>query len=135
MNLKVAISPVVQKMIKKDIKLYLVWLRKNYNFPLKVKIFISSDEFVRNMGTGEKVPATIFHPFDKTDTAIIKVATGDFNELSKENGKVTAINMILNSISHELQHYYQWVDDLVFDEDQADEGAIALTLEYLESKL
>ena len=135
MNLKVAISPVVQKIIKKDIKLYIVWLRENYNFPLRVKIFISHDEFVKNMATGEKVSATIFCPFDKKDTAIIKVATGDFNGLLKENGKVNSMNLTMNSISHELQHYYQWVDDLGFDEEQAEDGAVELTCEYLDSKL
>ena len=43
--------------------------------------------------------------------------------------------MTLNSISHELQHYYQWVEDLEFDEEEAEEGAFELTIEYLESKL
>ena len=135
MALKVSISPSVKKMIKKEIKLYLIWLRKNYNFPLDLKILISPDEFIVTMISREKVSATFFAPFDKKETGIIKVATGDFNELLKEKGKINALNMTLNSISHELQHYYQWVEDLEFDEEEAEEGAFELTIEYLESKL
>ena len=135
MSLKVSISPSVKKMIKKEIKLYLIWLRKNYNFPLDLKIFISPDEFIVTMISREKVSATFFAPFDKKETGIIKVATGDFNGLLKEEGKINALNMTLNSISHELQHYYQWVEDLEFDEEEAEEGAFELTIEYLQSKL
>ena len=135
MSLKVSISPSVKKMIKKEIKLYLIWLRKNYNFPLDLKILISPDEFIVTMISREKVSATFFAPFDKKETGIIKVATGDFDELLKEKGKTRALNMTLNSISHELQHYYQWVEDLEFDEEEAEEGAFELTIEYLESKL
>ena len=135
MSLKVSISPSVKKMMKKEIKLYLIWLRENYNFPLDLKIFISPDEFIVTMISREKVSATFFAPFDKKETGIIKVATGDFNGLLKEEGKINALNMTLNSISHELQHYYQWVDDLEFDEEEAEEGAFELTIEYLQSKL
>ena len=135
MSLKVSISPSVKKMIKKEIKLYLIWLRKNYNFPLDLKILISPDEFIVTMISREKVSATFFAPFDKKETGIIKVATGDFNGLLKEEGKINALNMTLNSISHELQHYYQWVEDLEFDEEEAEEGAFELTIEYLQSKL
>ena len=135
MSLKVSISPSVKKMIKKEIKLYLIWLRENYNFPLDLKIFISPDEFIVTMISREKVSATFFAPFDKKETGIIKVATGDFNGLLKEKGKINALNMTLNSISHELQHYYQWVEDLDFDEEEAEEGAFELTVEYLQSKL
>ena len=135
MSLKVSISPSVKKMIKKEIKLYLIWLRENYNFPLDLKILISPDEFIVTMISREKVSATFFAPFDKKETGIIKVATGDFNGLLKENGKINALNMTLNSISHELQHYYQWVEDLEFDEEEAEDGAFELTIEYLQSKL
>ena len=135
MSLKVSISPSVKKMMKKEIKLYLIWLRENYNFPLDLKIFISPDEFIVTMISREKVSATFFAPFDKKETGIIKVATGDFNGLLKEEGKINALNMTLNSISHELQHYYQWVEDLEFDEEEAEEGAFELTIEYLQSKL
>ncbi|EUJ21569.1 hypothetical protein [Listeria aquatica] len=37
----------------------------------------------------------------------------------------------LNTLSHEIQHYYQWLDDELFDEEEAEYGAEELTYEYL----
>ncbi|GAC41990.1 hypothetical protein [Paenibacillus popilliae] len=42
--------------------------------------------------------------------------------------------MTLQSLAHELQHYYQWLDDDEFLEDEAEEGAGELIREYLEDK-
>ncbi|EFR85749.1 conserved hypothetical protein, partial [Listeria monocytogenes FSL F2-208] len=78
-----------------------------------------------------EVSASFFAPFCKKDEPYIRIATGDYEELVAEFGREGAIFTTLNSLSHELQHYYQWLDDEEYNEDVVIEGAIELTTEYI----
>ena len=44
-------------------------------------------------------------------------------ELLDKNEQDDALAAILGSIAHELGHYFQWIDDLELDEEEAEEGA------------
>ncbi|WP_301389549.1 hypothetical protein [Enterococcus entomosocium] len=131
--IKLSVRPTVNKLIAKKIINYIEWLSKNYEFPLQVDINITGAKFVYNSITVEKVIGTFYAPFDKTERSRIKISTGDFAQLMKLHGKEDAIFYMLETISHEIQHYYQWVDDLDFDEEDAEYGATELTTEYMES--
>jgi hypothetical protein len=96
------------------------WLRKEFEFPKRVVVYLKKDYQIKNRFTKELVSATFFAPFDKSEEPYIRIATGDYMELLVENGQDGALAAILGSIAHELGHYYQWIDDLELDE----EGAI-----------
>ncbi|MED4002555.1 hypothetical protein [Priestia aryabhattai] len=66
------------------------------------------------------VSATFFAPYDKQEEPYIRIATGDYMELLHELGKDDALASILNSIAHELGHYYQWIDDDELEEESAE---------------
>lgn len=101
------------------------WLRKNYEFPLRVNIYIKSDRFIIS-NTKEKVSATFFGPFDKAHDSYIRVATGDYKELKTEKGIYYAIMSILCSLAHEVVHYFQWNEGKKYLERVADKKAVEI---------
>jgi hypothetical protein len=100
------IDPYVRKSCLKFVK----WLRKQIDFPIRVVVYLKKDYYIKNR-KGELVSATFFGPYDKTVEPYIRVATGDFKDLWKECGKISAKCSILNSIAHEIAHYEQWIND------------------------
>ncbi|WP_239256998.1 hypothetical protein [Listeria ilorinensis] len=86
---------------------------------------------MKNTQSGEPASGTFFGPYEKTEEPYIRIATGDFQLLKKEEGVFQAAFTILNTLSHEIQHYYQWLDDEEFDEEIAINGAAELTEEYI----
>lgn len=122
----------VSPLMKDAFLAYARWLRKNYDFPQRVVVYVKHSNSIKTANDGE-VAATFFAPFDKSDEPYIKIAAGDFKELKMKVGVFQAIFSTLNSLSHELQHYYQWLDDDEFDEQVAIDGAEELTYEYLDS--
>ena len=51
------------------------------------------------------------------------MACGDYIELLKEYDFQDMLGIMLFSLSENIQNYYQWVDDLEFDEEKAKESA------------
>ncbi|MGR9527492.1 hypothetical protein ACSS31_27825 (plasmid) [Priestia megaterium] len=99
------------------------WLRKEFEFPIRVVIYLKKDYQIKNRFTKELVSATFFAPYDKEEEPYIRIATGDYMELLDELGKDEALASVLNSMAHELGHYYQWIDDEEFDEESAKDTA------------
>ncbi|WP_239984861.1 hypothetical protein [Sporolactobacillus pectinivorans] len=99
------------------------WLRFEYEFPIRVVIYLKKAEKIKNSTTKELVTATFFDPFDKNVEPYIRVATGYYLDLITEEGKLNALYPVLESIAHELSHYFQWFDDLDLSEEQAEEMA------------
>ena len=93
------------------------WLRKEFEFPIRVVVYLKKDYQIKNKFTKELVSATFFAPFDKSEEPYIRVSTGDYIELLEENGRDDALAAILSSIAHELGHFFQWIDDLEMDEE------------------
>ncbi|MDQ0174595.1 hypothetical protein [Bacillus chungangensis] len=106
------------------------WLRRNYEFPIRVKVYVKSNYYIVNRYSKEEVSATFFAPYKKTNKPYMRIATGDFNDLEKKHGKEDAILMTLKSLAHEIQHYYQWIDETEFDEEEADNGAYEIISDY-----
>ena len=99
------------------------WLRKEFEFPIRVVVYLKKDYQLRNQFDEELVSATFFGTFNKCEELYIRISTGDYLELLEENGKDDALAAILGSIAHELGHYYQWIDGLDFDEEEAENNS------------
>ncbi|MEK4031395.1 hypothetical protein MKZ02_23320 [Pseudobacillus sp. FSL P4-0506] len=97
------------------------WMRKEFDFPIRVVVYLKKDYQIKNITTKELVSATFFAPYDKTQEPYIRIATGDYLELLEELGQDNALASILGSIAHEVGHYYQWVDNKDLDEDEAED--------------
>ena len=87
------------------------WLKTEYVFPIRVPVYIKSARQIKAMD-GELVSATIFLPDNRFEEPYIRVSTGDYEELERRLGQDDALATILMSISHEITHYYQWINDV-----------------------
>ena len=101
--------------VRRACKEFVAWLRTEYYFPIRVPIYIKSTEKIKARA-GELVSTTIFLPDNKLVEPYVRVSTGDYDEMYKNLGKDTALAAILGSITHELTHYFQWVNDLQLTE-------------------
>ena len=61
---------------------------------------------------GEMVYGTFFQPYNKTYEPYIRVATGSYTDNSITLGRDDALALILETIAHELTHYFQWINDI-----------------------
>lgn len=71
------------------------------------------------------VSATCFLPWDRHVEPYIRVSAGDYEDLKETRGQDNALAMILNSIAHELTHYFQWVNDLTVSDADVERQAAA----------
>lgn len=132
-NINLDIRPSVRPFIKKEILNFIEWFENTYDVPEKVLIIITGAKYIYNLDA-KKVSATCFIPYDEKEITTIKVSTGDFYGLLAKGGKDDAVYSIIHSILHELQHYYQGVNDWPLDENEADEIGTDLTYEYVERR-
>ena len=88
---------------------YAKWLRCHYEFPIRVPVYLSPHEEIVTMH-GRKVCASFFAPWDRKEEPYIRMATGDYPAMKKERGRDNALASIINSLSHEVVHYQQWVE-------------------------
>lgn len=84
------------------------WIRKNFDFPIKVNAYIQNTKNIYTKDTHEPVSANIYLPYDLQKSPHIKIAVGDFYDLIKEKGEFSAICAELCSLAHEIIHYQQW---------------------------
>lgn len=61
---------------------------------------------------GDKVYGTFFEPDDFLVEPYIRIATGDYQEMQRKYGKDNALASILQTIAHELTHYFQWINQI-----------------------
>lgn len=131
-GLRIRSGKNVDVVLKKAFIHFAKWLRRHYNFPKMVPVYIKESYYIVNQFSKEQVLATFFAPYDKRDEPYIRIATGDFYDLEQQYGRRDAILIILHSLAHELQHYYQWIEDQELLEDEVEEGADELIVEYIE---
>jgi len=98
------------KDLKQIVQAFVRWIRKNYCFPIKLNIILMDSQYVVNSLTGEEVSASIFLPFDKSQSPRAQVSIGDYKSLDVDN-LFCAECAVLVSIAHEITHYYQWLKD------------------------
>lgn len=97
--------------VKRAFSQFAAWLRTEYYFPLRVVIYVKGTKFIRTKD-GENVVGSFFEPFSYLDEPYIRIATGDYDELTDSLGVDNALASILLTLAHELTHYYQWINNI-----------------------
>ena len=110
-GLRLRIENTVDEEVKRACKDFAKWLRMEYYFPLRLPVYIKSSWYIRTMD-GDNVVGSFFEPYEFNVEPYIRIATGDYIELVKSNGRDDALASILISIAHEITHYYQWINGL-----------------------
>ena len=75
-----------------------------------ISVFFYNEETVKT-SSGDYVSAFFWGPYDRMEKPYIKIATGDYNKVLREydgNNSTTMIRF-LQTMAHELSHYYQWL--------------------------
>lgn len=94
--------------VKEAFILFAKWLRKNYEFPMRVPVYLRPEEQLTNMH-GKKCSATFFAPWDSDVEPYIRIATGDYEDEKSKQGRDNALAGYLCSLAHEIIHYHQWL--------------------------
>jgi hypothetical protein len=89
---------------------YAVWLRKSYEFPVRVPVYLFPSKTIITQD-GQHVTASFFAPFDRQVEPFIRIATGDYPALRRLRGRDDAIASFIGSFSHEIIHYFQWLEN------------------------
>lgn len=109
--------------VKCALKKFMKWIRNNYAFPIRLPIYVKCSEYVRTRD-GDLVVGSFFEPNDYFVEPYIRMSTGDYIHLLKSYGRDDALASIIYTLSHEITHYYQWINRLnltIFErEKQAD---------------
>ncbi|MBP3855301.1 MAG: hypothetical protein IK990_06785 [Ruminiclostridium sp.] len=121
-GLRLHFEPGIDSTLRKFFLLFAAWLRKNYPFPIRVNVYIKHTKTLRAKD-GTQVSATFFGPFDRTLEPYIRIAADDFEEIRAEHDTFSALCGEINSLAHELTHYYQWLNDLGLTEKQEERQA------------
>ena len=114
-GLRIKFDKNVDLEVKRSCKEFCKWLRKNYYFPMRIPIYIKSSPKIKALD-GEYVSAIFFAPADKYEEPYIRISTGEYEKALMKYGKDNALGGILISISHELTHYFQWINDIELTE-------------------
>ena len=97
--------------VKRAINEFAIWLRGEYAFPKRVRVYLKNSERVR-ANDGDFVCGTCFKPYNRSDEPHIKIAVGDYTKILSIRGKDNALAEYLWCIAHELTHYFQWLNDV-----------------------
>lgn len=96
-------------MVRRSILRFAVWLRANFEFPVRVPVYLSPHDHLITL-EGETATATFFAPWKPDVEPYIRIATGDYAKVSAERGRDNALAGYLASLAHEVIHYQQWVE-------------------------
>jgi len=110
-GLRLHINSDVDSAVRLFISDFAKWLRKEFEFPLRVNVYVKASYRIKAKD-GDMVVGTCWRPDDYSSYPYIRLATGDYNELVEERGEEGAMWAILASFSHELTHYYQHINNL-----------------------
>lgn len=133
LGLRLRCEKGVNEEVRNVVIYFCQWLRIEYDFPIRVVIYLKKAYRIKTIETHELVTGSFFGPFNKNEEPYIRVAAGDFNELVQDWGKIDAFFAILQTIAHEIVHYFQWLHDREFDEDEASNQAQAIINRYAET--
>ena len=115
--------------LKLFFKSFISWLRHNYNFPVRINIYIKNKYNIKAKD-GELVSATFFGPYNKLEEPYIKISVGDYYDIANSKDVYCALCSEIASAAHELTHYYQWLNNMDLSEKQEERQA-----EYYSKKI
>ena len=99
----------IDEELKTGFKEYCRWLRSEYTFPIRVPVYVKNFKKIKAMD-GEYVFGTFLGPFNFLEEPYVRVAAGDFKESFEEMGE-QAVYQYLCTLTHELTHYFQWLNN------------------------
>lgn len=112
-NVRSGIYLRIEKTVNSDVRGSLIkfvrWLRDFYEFPIRLPIYVKSTEYIRTKD-GDLVVGSFFEPEDYFIEPFIRISTGDYADLLGSLGKDNALASIIYTLSHEITHYYQWIN-------------------------
>lgn len=108
-GLRIHCEKLVDCEVKRALHKFCVWLRREFDFPVRVNVYVKAAASIKAKD-GEMVSATFFGPYDHSLEPYIKISTGEYYKLKSKYGRDDAIASILKSLSHELSHYFQWLN-------------------------
>ncbi len=92
--------------VRKTVVSFAKWLRYEYEFPVKVVVYLSPEKYLYN---DKHCSSVFFRPVDKTTEPYIVVATGDYQRMCYEGySQVDALCNILNTIVKRVLDYQNW---------------------------
>ncbi len=94
--------------VRRSIVRFASWLRGNYDFPVRVPVYLSPHERLVTMH-GSIATASFFAPWAPDVEPYIRLATGDYPSERTERGRDNALASYLHSLGHEIVHYQQWL--------------------------
>ena len=104
--------------VKRACTEFVWWLREEYEFPIRVPIYFKASKSVKVKGIKELGAGVFWGPFDRHEEPYIQIAVGNYKELLQDRfegdyqkAKDNALAVKLDSIAHELSHYFQWIKD------------------------
>ena len=110
-GLRLRFDSSIHSDVREGCKEFAKWLRCNYDFPIRVVIYVKNkDKIIAK--DGDEVYGTFFKPYSYSVEPYGRIAAGDYPELLNELGKESAIAVINKTIAHELTHYYQWLNKI-----------------------
>lgn len=110
-GLRIRIDKEVDSTVHKFCIEFSKWLRKEFEFPLRVNVYIKKDYRIRAKD-GDMVVGTFWRPENYNGCPYIRLATGDYLELVQDRGEEDAMWEILRTFAHELTHYFQYINNL-----------------------
>jgi hypothetical protein len=84
------------------------WLRSQYDFPMRVPVYLRPEPILVNM-YGQECSASFFAPWNRKVEPYIRIATGDYPQCKRRMGRDHALAGYLGSLAHEVIHYQQWL--------------------------
>jgi hypothetical protein len=103
------------KDVRRALTRYARWLRANFEFPIRVPVYLYPHSFLVT-GDGRECSASFFEPYDRRVEPYIRIATGDYSQLKRELGRDNALATYIVSLSHEVMHYQQWIAGRIVSE-------------------
>jgi len=123
----------VESDIADAFKLFAKWLRVNYDFPIRLPVYLSTKDKVTGRD-GEKHISIFFAPYDNGVEPYLSIATGDYLSLVEEDGKQNALFSLLHSLAIGVVKYQKWLsDNKNFDSYVSENDSEALLYKYIEA--
>jgi hypothetical protein len=110
-GLRVVFDSGVDAEVRRACKEFCHWLRGEFPFPVRVPVYVKVHQKLRVLD-GDTAYGTFLGPDDRHVEPYIRIATGDYADMVTKYGQDNALVGILQTIAHELTHYFQWLSDL-----------------------
>ena len=86
------------------------WLRKEYEFPVRLNVYLFPHHFITAKDGDDKCLGTVWCPDSHEEYPYIRIATGDYEGRKKEEGRDNALAGDIHMLCRLIIKYWQWLD-------------------------